>query len=147
MPMEAPYRDDYVFARSRVREISREIMARMRQALSLVLLCILAQVTFAQSRGTVIHIINVKWKDDATPEQIKAAVDAARELPSRFPGIKRVWTKNLKYQGQEGYNQAIVMEFESEDALKKYTDSAAQLWWYKVYLPVREESHTHDIAN
>ena len=122
-------------------------MARMRQALALVLLCILAQVTFAQSRGTVIHIINVKWKDEATPEQIKAAVDAARELPTRFPGIKRVWTKNLKYQGQEGYKQAIVMEFESEDALKKYTDSAAQQWWYKIYLPLREESHTHDITN
>ena len=71
----------------------------------------------------------------------------ARRLPSKYPGIKRVWTKNLKYQGQEGYKQAIVMEFESEDALKKYTDSAAQQWWYKIYLPLREESHTHDITN
>src|ERR1700723_577914 len=117
MPMETPYRDEYASARPLVRKmsprkISRAIMARMRQALALVLLCILAQVTFAQSRGTVIHIINVKWKDEATPEQIKAAVDAARELPTRFPGIKRVWTKNLKYKGQEGYKQAIVMEFE-----------------------------------
>jgi uncharacterized protein (DUF1330 family) len=111
------------------------------------LLCLAATVTFAQSHATVIHIINVKWKQDATPEQIKAAVDAARQLPSKYPGIKRVWTKNLKYQGQESYNQAIVMEFESEDALKKYTDSAAQQWWYKIYLPVREESRTHDVTN
>src|SRR6202789_3726972 len=110
---------------------------RMRQALALLLLTFLAQVTFAQSHGTVIHIINVKWKDDATPEQIKAAVDAARELPTRFPGIKRVWTKNLKYQGQEGYKQAIVMEVESEAALKKYADSPAQKWWYELYTPIR----------
>ncbi len=96
---------------------------------------------------TVIHIINVKWKDSATPEQIKAVTDAAHQLPSKYPGIKHVWTKNLKYQAQEGYKQAIVMEFESEDALKKYTDSAAQQWWYKMYLPIREESHTHDITN
>ena len=95
----------------------------------------------------VIHMINVKWKEDATPEQIKAAVDAAHQLPSKFPGIRRVWTNNLKYQGQEGYKQAIVMEFESEDALKKYADSAAQQWWYKIYMPVREDSQTHDIGN
>lgn len=119
----------------------------MRQTIALLLLCLTASVTFAQSHGTVIHIINIKWKEDATPEQIKAAVDAARQLPSKYPGIKRVWTKNLKYQAQEGYNQAIVMEFESEDALKKYADSAAQQWWYKIYLPVREESRTHDITN
>jgi hypothetical protein len=97
--------------------------------------------------ATVIHIINVKWKEDATPEQIQAALDAVRQLPVRFPGIKHVWTKDIKYQGQEGYKQAIVMEFESQDALKKYEDSAAQQWWYKLYLPVRDESRTHDISN
>jgi hypothetical protein len=39
------------------------------------------------------------------------------------------------------------MEFESEDALKKYADSPAQKEWYKVYLPVRGESRTHDVTN
>jgi len=109
---------------------------------------VLAVMAAAQTAPkTVIHIINVKWKDDATPEQIKAAVDAAHQLPSKYPGIKRVWTRNIKYQGQEGYKQAIVMEFESEDALKKYDNSPAQQWWYKVYLPVRDESRTHDVTN
>ena len=97
--------------------------------------------------ATVIHIINVKWKEDATPEQIQAALDAVRQLPVRSPGIKHVWTKDIKYQGQEGYKQAIVMEFESQEALKKYEDSAAQQWWYKLYLPVRDESRTHDVTN
>src|SRR5271169_1038862 len=108
---------------------------------------LLATLTLAQSPTTVLHIINVKWKAEATPEQIKAAVDAAHQLPSKYPGIRRVWTTNLKYQGQEGFKQAIVMEFESEDALKKYADSAAQQWWYKIYLPARAESSTHDITN
>jgi uncharacterized protein (DUF1330 family) len=101
----------------------------------------------AQSPSTVIHVINVKWKAEATPEQIKAAVEAVRQLPSKFPGIKRVWTKNLKYQGQEGMKQAIVLEFESQDALKKYENSPAQKWWYETYLAIREESATHDITN
>jgi uncharacterized protein (DUF1330 family) len=114
---------------------------------TLCLFAVFAVFAIAQSPKTVIHVINVKWKEDATPEQIKAAVDAAHQLPSKYPGIKRVWTTNLKYQGQEGFKQAIVMEFESEDALKKYADSPAQQWWYKFYMPVREDSRTHDISN
>ncbi len=109
--------------------------------------CLLSGVALAQSPSTVIHIINVKWKADASPAKIKAAIDAVHQLPSKYPGIKRVWTENLKYQGQEGATQAIVMEFESQDALKKYEDSPAQKWWYELYLPIREESHTHDISN
>src|SRR5258707_7314490 len=114
-----------------------------------VLLCmfVFTAMALAQSPTTVLHIINVKWKDDATPEQIKAAIDAVHQLPAKYPGIKRVWTKNVKYQGQEGMTQAIVMEFTSEDALKKYADSPAQKWFYDVYLPIREESRTHDITN
>lgn len=111
------------------------------------LLIAMAAVAWAQAPATVIHIINVKWKVDATPEQVKAAVDAVRQLPARYPGIRRVWTRNLRFQGQEGFKQAIVMEFENQDALRKYENSAAQKWWYELYLPVREDSRTDDITN
>ncbi|HEY6347186.1 MAG TPA: Dabb family protein [Bryobacteraceae bacterium] len=107
----------------------------------------LAGAARAQSPSTVIHIVNIKWRVEAAPEQIKVAVDRAQQLPSKFPGLKRVWTKNLKYEGQEGFKQAIVMEFESQDALKRYENSVAQKWWYEVYLPVREDSRTDDITN
>jgi antibiotic biosynthesis monooxygenase (ABM) superfamily enzyme len=116
----------------------------MKLLLSL-LLC--ATAAFAQAPSTVIHIINIKWKVDATPEQIKAVVDAVQQLPTRYPGIKRVWIKPLRYQGQEGFRQAIVMEFESQDALKKYENSPAQKWWYEQYLPIRDDSRTDDITN
>jgi hypothetical protein len=113
-----------------------------------ILLALLFTATaWAQAPATVLHIINVKWKVEATPEQVKAAVDAVQQLPARFPGIKRVWTKNLKFQGQEGFKQAIVMEFESQDALKKYEGSTAQKWWYELYMPVREDSRTDDVTN
>lgn len=110
-------------------------------------LVLLAAALWAQSTGTVLHIINVKWKADATPEAVKAAVDAVQQLPTRFPGIKRVWTRNVNYQGQDRFNQAIVLEFESADALRRYEGSPAQRWWYDLYLPVREDSRTHDVAN
>jgi predicted metallopeptidase len=109
--------------------------------------CLFAAAALAEAPATVIHVINVKWKAEATPEQIKAVIDAVHQLPAKFPGIKRVWTKNIKYQGQEGMKQAIVMEFESQDALKKYEGSAAQKWWYELYMPVREDSRTDDIGN
>src|SRR6476620_9439733 len=85
--------------------------------------CALSGVALADSPSTVIHVINVEWKAEASPAKIKAAVDAVHQLPSKYPGIKRVWTENLKYQGQEGATQAIVMEFESREALSKYEDS------------------------
>ncbi len=110
-------------------------------------LCFSMAAALAQQPSPVIHIINVKWKVDAAPEQIKAVVDAVQQLPAKYPGLKRVWTRNLKYQGQEGFKQAIVMEFESQDALKKYESSAAQKWWYGLYLPVRDDSRTDDITN
>jgi hypothetical protein len=44
----------------------------------------------------------------------------------------------------EGYKHIIVMEFESEEALKKYADSPAQKQWYDVYMPIREESSHPD---
>jgi uncharacterized protein (DUF1330 family) len=118
----------------------------MKPALAF-LACLFAAVTAWAQSSTIIHIINVKWKVEATPEQIKAAVDRVQQLPSKYPGLKRVWTKNLKYEGQEGFKQAIVMEFESQDALKKYENSVAQKWWYEVYLPVRDDSRTDDITN
>src|SRR5262249_31097936 len=96
---------------------------------------------------TVIHVVTIKWQAKATPAQIDQAIKGAEALPSQYPGITGVWTKPIRKQLPEGYDHVIVMEFASEDALKKYTDSAAQKKWYEVYMPVREESFTSDITN
>lgn len=94
---------------------------------------------------SVIHVITVKWKSDASEEQIGKAIRAAETM--KYPGLKNVWTRPIKMQLEEGYKHIIVMEFKSEDALKKYADSPAQKEWYEAYMPVREESRTHDITN
>ncbi len=94
---------------------------------------------------SVIHVVTVKWKADATPKQIQEALDGVKALPAAYPGITRVWIKSIKVQG--GKANALVMEFADEAALKAYTDSPAQKEWYKVYLPIREESTTFDIMN
>ena len=105
-----------------------------------------ANTVSAQSAPkSVIHVVTVKWKSDATPKQIQAALDGVKALPAAYPGITRVWTKSIKVQGDKA--NAFVMEFATEAALKAYADSPAQKEWYKTYLPIREESTTFDITN
>lgn len=96
---------------------------------------------------TVIHVITVKWKSDASQAQIDKALQAVAALPSKYSGIKHVWTKPIKKQIPEGYSTVIVMEFADESALEKYADSPAQKSFYDAYMPVREESRTSDITN
>jgi uncharacterized protein (DUF1330 family) len=64
-----------------------------------------------------------------------------------YPGLKNVWTRPIKMQLPEGYKNIIVMEFQSEEALKNYANSEAQKNWYQIYMPIREESRTHDVTN
>ena len=94
---------------------------------------------------SVIHIITVQWKADASQAQIDKAIQAVGTM--NYPGLKNVWTKPIKMQLPEGYKSIIVMEFDSENALKRYADSDAQKKWYEVYMPLREESRTHDVTN
>ena len=123
-------------------------MSRIR-TLSLSLLLAIAATGVAGAAPnkpkTVIHVITVQWKKDATPAQIQKAIRAAETI--NYPGIKNVWTRPIKMQLPEGYQHIIVMEFESEAALAKYADSPAQKLWYESYMAVREESSTHDITN
>jgi antibiotic biosynthesis monooxygenase (ABM) superfamily enzyme len=110
---------------------------------------ILATGVFAADTApkTVIHVITIQWKATATPAQIEQAIKGAHALPAAYPGITHVWTRAIKKQLAEGYTHIIVMEFASEDALKKYADSPAQKKWYEAYMPIREESRTSDITN
>jgi antibiotic biosynthesis monooxygenase (ABM) superfamily enzyme len=123
-------------------------MIRIR-LLSLSLLLVMATASIAAAAPnkpkSVIHVITIQWKSDATAEQIQKAIQAAENIS--YPGVKNVWTKPIKMQLPDGYKHIIVMEFDSEEALKKYADSPAQKQWYEVYLPIREESRTHDITN
>ncbi len=99
----------------------------------------------ATTPSTVIHVVTVSWKADATEEGIKAALDAVVTLAHDYEGIERVWIKTIKAQGNRSH--AFVMEFKSAQALKDYAGSDAQKKWYETYYKVREGSTTFDITN
>ncbi len=95
---------------------------------------------------SVLHVVTVRWKPDSTEAQRDAAIKGLEQLAGGVPGIKNIWTKTLKVQG-DNYNNAFVIEFESEAAFKAYDDAPAHKDWEKLYLPVRDRSTTHDITN
>jgi hypothetical protein len=131
--------------------MKRTIAGMFLAALTLAPAALLA----AERPKSVIHIVTLRWKEGSTKEQIDGALRALESAAGKYPGITRLWLRPISVQGApigkcdecKPVTHAFVMEFESEDALKKYADSPAQKQWYESYMAVREESRTHDITN
>ena len=98
-----------------------------------------------QTPHSVIHVVTVSWKEDASEKAIQKALDGVVALAKEYDGISRVWIRTIKAQGNRSH--AFVMEFKSEKALEDYAGSDAQKKWYEVYIPVRQASTTFDITN
>jgi hypothetical protein len=108
---------------------------------------------------SVIHVVTLYYKDGTTDEQKKAVLDGIEKMAAAIPGVRNVWLKPLRVQGNVQEKQpdgtiknrtmtdAFVMEFESEEALKVYADHPAHKEWEKIYVPVRGQSRTSDITN
>jgi len=99
---------------------------------------------------SVMHVVTLYWKEGITEVQKQAALNGVAEMAHKYPGIKNVWIKSFRVQnniGEHRIENAFAMEFESREALDKYSGSAVQKEWYKAYLPARGESRTFDITN
>ncbi|MDX2179460.1 MAG: Dabb family protein [Bryobacteraceae bacterium] len=110
-------------------------------------LAMLAPAAFAQPAKpkSVIHVINVKFKADASKADIDKAIAGIAEM--KHPGLKNVWLKTIKNQMTPNFTHILVMEFDSQESFDKYSESPAQKKWYDVYLKVRDESRTNDVTN
>ena len=96
--------------------------------------------------STILHVVTCRFKAEATAEQKAAVLKGVEKMAAEIPGIKSVWTKGIKVQG-DGYNAAFVMEFENRKAFELYADHASHKAWEELYLPIRDQSTTHDITN
>ncbi len=103
------------------------------------------QQKFAQPK-TVLHVVALKWKPEATDEQKAAALDGIKTMAATVPGIKNIWIKADRVQPRE-YSTAFAIEFESRAAADAYAEHPAHEEWYKVYLPIRAESRSLQITN
>jgi Stress responsive A/B Barrel Domain len=123
--------------------ISRKILLLCATATVLALGVVAGQNKFGQPKS-ILHIITVQWKADSTPEQRQAAIDGVKTMASQIPGITNVWLNKIKVQGKDN---VIVMEFKDQAAFDAYVDHPAHKKWEEIYLPIREQSQTHDITN
>ena len=105
---------------------------------------------------SILHVVTILWKQEATDEQKTAALEGVKKMAAEIPGIKNVWIRGASVQGRgpakdgkpgRPYDAAFVMEFEDQAALERYADHPAHRAWEKIYLPIREQSTTHDITN
>lgn len=124
---------------------------RMTIALAILAACggaaLLAQSKKAVSApSTVLHVITVKWKADATAAQKQAALDGVRKMAAEIPGITNVWLKTIKVQPGD-YNAVIAIEFKDKAALDADGPHESHKAWEKIYIPIRERSTTHDVTN
>lgn len=109
-------------------------------------------VSFGQNKfgqpKSVLHVITVKWKADSTAAQRQAALDGVKTMAGKVPGMTNVWIKPIKVQPYGLPDGAVfAMEFKDQAAFDAYANHPAHKEWEGVYLPVREESRTHDVTN
>jgi len=68
------------------------------------------------------HVVLIKFKDDATPEQVKKVEDTFRELPSKIKEIKGLeWgTNNSPENLAQGFTHCFYLSFASEEDRATY---------------------------
>jgi hypothetical protein len=87
---------------------------------ALLLTCVIALTTFAApkptDRGSLYHVVNFKFKDTATPEQIKGVETAFAALPTSIPQIKSLeWGTNISPEKlDKGFTHCFVLTFKTE---------------------------------
>ena len=109
----------------------------------------LGQNKFGQPQS-VVHVVSLRWKADATPEAQQKALDGVKAMAGKIPGIKNIWIKSTKTQGgaqDAPYKASFAIEFENEAAHKAYEGHPARAEWLKVYNLARDESINQVITN
>lgn len=126
----------------------RRLLSRLFVAMGLAVV-FLAGVAVGQQYGTpksVIHVVIVKWKPEASDADKQRAIDGVKMMAASIPGIKNIWLKADRVQPRE-FNTAFAIEFESRAAADAYVEHPAHKEWEKIYLPIRAESRSLQLTN
>ena len=99
-------------------------------------------VAFASTQKTapkkmLRHVVLFKFKDSATPAQVKEVEDAFRKLPSQIKEVKgfEFGTNNSPENLNQGFTHAFFVTFESEAAREVYLPHPAHKAFVKVLEP------------
>lgn len=76
----------------------------------------------ADQTGVYRHVVLFKFKDTATPDQVKQVEDAFRELPSKIDTITGYeWGTNVSPEGKnDGFTHCFFLTFKDKAGLDVY---------------------------
>ena len=95
---------------------------------------------------TIIHVSIIQWKEGVSAAAKKQVLDGVKEMASKIPGIRNVWTKALRVQ-PDGYHDAFVIEFENQAAADRYAKDPVHDAWTEAFAKIREASVSPQITN
>jgi len=92
-------------------------------------------------KGELLHVVSLKFKDNATPEQIKKVEDAFRGLKGQIKEIQSLkWgTNNSPEKLNKGYTHCFVLGFKSEKDRDVYLVHPDHKAFGKVLGPVLDQ--------
>ena len=108
-------------------------------AIALPLICLNhAQAADAKEGKKLFHVVSLKFKADATPEQIKAVETAFAELKTKIPGVLSLnGGKDISPEGRaKGFTHCYVLTFASEADRDTYAKHPAHKAFGQLLGPV-----------
>ena len=97
----------------------------MKIILTLLVACFtLGMVSSAQAAAKVHHVVCLKFKSSATPEDIKKVEAAFAALQDKIPGIEALkWGTNVsKEQRNKGFTHCFVLTFKTQKERDAYLE-------------------------
>lgn len=95
----------------------------------------------AGSKGPLYHVVSLKFKQGADPQQVKNAQDAFKELKTKIPMIQSLhWGTNVSKENRnKGFTHCFVLTFANEKDRDSYLKDPAHKALGQVLGPVVED--------
>lgn len=92
-------------------------------------------------KGALYHVVSIKFKADAKPDQIKAVEEAFAALKTKVPGITSLhWGTNVSPENRnKGYTHCFVLTFSNDKDRDTYLNHPEHKAFGKVLGPVLDD--------
>jgi hypothetical protein len=93
------------------------------------------------SAGKLYHVVSIKFKSTATPDQIKAVQEAFVALKDKIPGVESLnWGTDVSPEHRnEGFTHCFVLTFASEKDRDAYLEHPEHKAFGKILGPVMDD--------
>lgn len=93
------------------------------------------------TRGKVRHVVLLKFKAEATPQQIKAVEEGFRALPGKISGVRYFeWGTDISPEKlSDGFTHCFLVTFDTEKARDAYLPHPAHKAFVEVLKPVLDK--------